>query len=98
MKLADFKEQIDAYFERISPMEIVKQFEELGYEFEDIDDAYFIKIKPKVSSETMFQISTLGLGHIEKQNDIYALNPHFIISEYVQTYQKTSNYEFEKAA
>jgi len=35
--LEKYKEQIDAYFENTPPSEIIKHFEELGYEFEPID-------------------------------------------------------------
>jgi len=32
-----YKDQIDEYFENTPPSEIIKRFEELGYEFEPID-------------------------------------------------------------
>lgn len=35
--LEKYKDQIDAYFENTPPSEIIKRFEELGYEFEPID-------------------------------------------------------------
>jgi len=35
--LEKYREQIDAYFENTPPSEIIKRFEELGYEFEPID-------------------------------------------------------------
>ncbi|GEM_PF-5299280 len=38
MKLTDIKEQIDAYFKKVTPEEIVKQFQSLGYQFEEIDN------------------------------------------------------------
>lgn len=34
MKLSDVKAKIDEYFDRISPEEVIAQFEELGCEFE----------------------------------------------------------------
>ena len=36
MKLEDVKDKIDAYFSTVDPKEIVKHFESLGYQFEDI--------------------------------------------------------------
>jgi hypothetical protein len=38
MKLEDIKQQIDDYFDKITSEEIIKQFEELGYEFENIEE------------------------------------------------------------
>ena len=38
MKLSDVKHQIDAYFNAVNPLDIVKQFEALGYEFEELLD------------------------------------------------------------
>ncbi len=38
MKLSDVKEKIDAYFDSVSPMDIVRKFEALGYEFEKIEE------------------------------------------------------------
>lgn len=34
MKLATIKKQIDAYFDKVNPLELVRRFEALGYEFE----------------------------------------------------------------
>ncbi len=33
MKLSNFKAQIDAYFDKADPNELVKRFEEYGYKF-----------------------------------------------------------------
>ena len=38
MKLEDVKDKIDAYFNSVSADEIVKQFETMGYEFEQINE------------------------------------------------------------
>jgi hypothetical protein len=32
------KEKIDIFFDNINPIDIVKYFEEMGYEFEDFDN------------------------------------------------------------
>lgn len=37
MKLLDVKHKIDAYFNSVSAVEIVEQFEALGYQFDDAD-------------------------------------------------------------
>ncbi len=37
MKLSDIKHKIDAYFNSVSAVEIVEQFEALGYQFEHAD-------------------------------------------------------------
>lgn len=36
MKLSDYKDKIDKYFEEVSGEELIAYFEELGYEFEKI--------------------------------------------------------------
>lgn len=43
MKLKDIKHLIDAHFESINPMELVRRLELLGYEFEqvEVEDNYF---------------------------------------------------------
>ncbi len=41
MKLSDVKHKIDAYFNSVSGGEIVRQFEALGYEFEEADEHPF---------------------------------------------------------
>lgn len=38
MKLKDVQHIIDEYFENVSPEEVIKNFEELGYKFEDINE------------------------------------------------------------
>lgn len=42
MKFSDIKEKIDAYFDSVSPMDIVRQFEEMGYEFEPVSTDFVI--------------------------------------------------------
>lgn len=39
MKLSDIKDKIDAYFDKTPVEEIIKGFEELGYEFVPINDS-----------------------------------------------------------
>ena len=41
MKLEDVKHLIDAYFDAVTPEDVIADFEELGYEFEEIpNDEY----------------------------------------------------------
>lgn len=40
MKLSDFKDKIDAYFDAISSDELIQRFEKIGYEFEVILPEY----------------------------------------------------------
>lgn len=41
MKLKDIKHLIDAHFEALAPMELVRHLESLGYEFEPIEELPF---------------------------------------------------------
>ena len=44
MRLSDVKDKIDAYFATADPQDIVQRFEDLGYEFENIEPEYSICI------------------------------------------------------
>lgn len=41
MKLKDIKHLIDAHFDALTPMELVRRLESLGYEFEPIEELSF---------------------------------------------------------
>jgi hypothetical protein len=41
MKLKDIKHLIDAHFDALAPMELIRRLESLGYEFEPIKESYF---------------------------------------------------------
>jgi hypothetical protein len=60
MKLSDVKHQIDTYFNSVNPLDIVKQFEVLGYEFEDADylpfDDYIVTFKAIKSTQKVFSL------------------------------------------
>lgn len=38
MKLSDLKDKIDAYFENLNPLDFIKRLEQLGIEFEPIEE------------------------------------------------------------
>jgi hypothetical protein len=42
MKLENVKHHIDEYFKKVDPLELVKYFENLGYEFEPITNDIFL--------------------------------------------------------
>ncbi|MCU0443641.1 MAG: hypothetical protein MUE85_01890 [Microscillaceae bacterium] len=68
MKLIDVKDKIDAYFDKVSVQEIITQFEELGYEFEDLNDDYILHVS-KV--ELYFQEKPLSVveGYVDYQTN-----------------------------
>jgi hypothetical protein len=40
MKLSDVKDKIDAYYDNLNPIDFIRHFESLGYEFEPVADEY----------------------------------------------------------
>lgn len=61
MKLSDVKHKIDAYFNSVSAAEIVKQFEALGYEFEDAD--YHPSLDYELNIISVSSISNLSISN-----------------------------------
>lgn len=53
MKLENVKHLIDEYFKKVDPLELVKYFENLGYEFEPITNDTFL-CSETIEDETVF--------------------------------------------
>lgn len=89
MNLTDYKQIIDSYFDNVEPKEVIRRFEILGYEFENIDF-----YEDDIVKEIIEQIQDIS-------DDIYYVmveipNPKFDESEfYVKIYYKeTRSKEF----
>jgi len=93
MRLADHKEKIDAYFDNISPDEIVKQFEELGYEFIPIDTPEFedlqytfVKINENYKGEDICNYATavepeiIGENIAAEPKPTYYSPPRYVVA------------------
>jgi len=61
MNLVDVSSKIDAYFDSVTPEEVVAQFEEMGYEFEDVP----VKNSAKVSFDYVFTILFTGIEAVK---------------------------------
>ncbi|TAD99667.1 MAG: hypothetical protein EAZ97_08145 [Bacteroidetes bacterium] len=105
MKLADIKAQIDAYFERVDPMEVVKRFEELGYIFEDIDESeddylyYFVEVKPlpQISTHSNSALVLLDRDHYNLDK-VCETSINTISSNYEQNYEENIIFNLAIAA
>ncbi len=92
MKLEDYKEQIDAYFDNVSPSEVIKRFEELGYEFIPIDTPEFedlqytfVKINDNYKGEDICNYATM----LESKPELVGEN---IAAEPTPTYYSPPRY------
>lgn len=69
MKLLELKQKIDSYFERVHPLDIVSQFEALGYVFEDIEDDYIIQVSRNTVNKNFVEKSKIGFDFVEVRID-----------------------------
>jgi hypothetical protein len=74
MKLKDVKHIIDAYFDALEPLELVRHLESLGYEFEPIEDYSFPHVADfsEVSDNNRFEHTfegqiELGVSYLNKE-------------------------------
>ncbi|MCC6724996.1 MAG: hypothetical protein IT258_10835 [Saprospiraceae bacterium] len=107
MKLSDIKDKIDAYFDSVSPIEIVKRFEALGYEFEEIEEDNYVELhaskinrgyKP-FSNQKGRKVSTISAEIQGVQSKIEFLEVQQISSDPAFTSEQfKGNYGFAMAA
>lgn len=71
MNFEEFKKKADVFFENISSDEIVSEFEQMGYEFENIIDSHNYVPKKKYS------FNTSKFTMIDGKNTVYSINNSF---------------------
>jgi len=66
--LEKYKEQIDAYFDKTPPSEIIKRFEALGYEFEPIDNSTADSISiPLEINQEIIHVEEIGIFDLQEE-------------------------------
>lgn len=91
MKLSDVQQHIDDYFANANPQEVIREFKEMGYEFEPLSDLeiYFLNKGYKLGFEAHFDgtLNTVGLLPIESYSEMHQLSGNLLIAaEPLQVY------------
>ena len=97
MKLSDVKAQIDAYFAKANPMDIVARFKKLGYEFEVIEDDYNVHLTEFVEQHDFVNWLSFPpmIKNISNDFEIAKINS---IYNYQKPFEETPNTQYLMAA
>ena len=97
MKLADVKAQIDAYFDRVTPMEIVEIFQTLGCELDIIENDYNVNLTKLIEQHDFANQLPFPpmIKNISNDFEIAKINS---IYNYQKPFEETPNTQYLMAA
>ncbi len=97
MKLDDVKHIIDNYFEKVTPEEVVKTFEDMGCEFDSISDKYEFPVNLGNTQLEIDENEFLNNNYLE---DFYFTTDEDFSKKYISSFEninktKSSKYLFD---
>ena len=111
MKLSDIKNQIDTYFEQLTPEEFVRSFKAYGYNFKKLEvneeqinyekftqSDYKINVNYQNATDVLIRDGSVNCFEPNDNNNYFSIQPVFFEPNTSKTYNSYQTNKFIKAA